>query len=686
MNWSKKVPTYCVVSFVAAMSLCATNQTFAAQTLPQETVWSHHPNGAQFEVMESSRIAAAHRYIKKMLAVKGPRTVDNTLVPYDEAVRELNAASYISYLMLQVHPEEKFRDRATKINTRVSGEQTALSLNPAVYKALQSIDLSNADQATTYYVKHLLLEFHLAGVDKDEATRSQLKLLQDKLTTLQADFERNIADSVITVELDSAADLDGLPKDFIDHHQPNAAGKIGITTNYPDLIPVLEYASSDATRKKMYDAYHSRAYPKNRQVLLDMMQTRYDIAQLIGYSSWADYYAADKMAQSAANIDTFVETMRRMTRAPVEKEVAMLLEQKRKRAPEATTLNDYEIYYLQDQLKRSKYNFSDEALRPYFPFESVKKGVLKTAETLFNVNFKQVKGAASWDKNVETWNVFENGKMIGRFYLDLHPRKGKYTHAEMAPVLDGVAGRQLPEAILVCNFSEPTASDPGLMESSDVTTFFHEFGHLMHHILGGQGRWAGTAGPTSTEQDFVEAPSQMLEEWISSPQVLATFARHYKTGEAIPADLVRKMRRASAFGRASFVASQMGLSAISLDVYKDNLDKVDLDTIVMTDMTKFMPTVLSPSAANNYASFNHLAGYSSAYYTYMWDKVIAEDLFAQFNQDNLLDQTVSLRYRNQILKPGGSKPASELVTTFLGRPQNTDAFVRWMNEEFDDAH
>jgi thimet oligopeptidase len=669
---------------VAALSLAIivlSNPATAASLDHQESIWVHHPNAAQFEKVENSRLAQADRYIKKLLAVKGPRTVDNTLVPYDDAIRTLNTAAYQSYLMLQVHPDEKFRDLATKLNTKVSGVQAALSLNPAVYQALQGIDLHNADQPTTYYVQRQLLEFHLSGVDKDEATRGKLKALQDKLTELQAKFERNIADDVATIELDSADELDGLPQDFIDNHKPNAQGKIVITTNYPDLVPVITYANRDAVRIKLWDVYDNRAVQKNRQVLLDMMQARYDIAQLLGYSSWADYYAADKMIQSGSNIEQFIETMRQTTRPLVDRETAMLLDQKRLQDPTATDIHAYETHHLRELLRRNKYNFNSQSLRPYFPFDSVKKGVLGTAETLFNVSFKQVKTAQAWDKKVETWNVFENGKMIGRFYLDLHPRKGKYTHAEMAPVLDGAAGKQMPEAILVCNFSDPTATDPGLMEMNDVTTFFHEFGHLMHHILGGQGRWAGTAG-VATEQDFVEAPSQMLEEWVNSPQVLATFAHHYKTGETIPVELIQNMKRANAFGRAGFVAGQMGYAAVSYDIYKEEPSKVDLDHVMVTDTKKFSPVIPTEAQANTYASFNHLAGYSSAYYTYMWDKVIAEDFFAQFNQTNLLDPAVSLRYRNQVLAPGGSKSANDLVKSFLGRAQNADALIRWMSEEF----
>jgi thimet oligopeptidase len=309
---------------------------------------------------------------------------------------------------------------------------------------------------------------------------------------------------------------------------------------------------------------------------------------------------------------------------------------------------------------------------------------MNTAAALFHVSFKQEMNVPAWHPSVETWDVIDNGKAIGRFYLDLHPRPGKVGGGAMAVLLDGVRGKQLPEAVLECNFPEPTASDPGLMDYDDVvTSFFHEFGHLMHHILGGQQEWAGI-GATSVETDFVEAPSQMLEEWISNPRVLASFARHYKTHEPIPADLVVRMRRAFSFGAANLVEFQTMLAAVSYDLHKQNPGNIDPDATMIDDMRRFMLLTPVPSDAHRYASFRHLSseGYSAAFYTYLWDRVIAEDFFEQFDQDNLTAGDAPGRYRRTVLEPGGSMPATDLVKHFLGRPQNTTAFQHWMEREF----
>jgi len=674
---------HCRIHVVAAFLLAA---TLAAQEMPkdQPPIWSNKPDVAAFEKMENDHLAAAQAAIDQLVAETGSRTIENTLVPYDEAIQQLDTASYFSSVMQKVHPDAAFRDHATAMTTTVSSAQTALSLNQAVYKALAILDVSKADPATRYYVQRQLLKFRLAGVDKDDATREKLKKLNGQLTEDQSMFDRNISDDTKTVEVTDVSELDGLPQDYIDSHKPGADGKIRITTNHPDLFPALTFAKSDALRRSLWEAFQSRAYPKNRDVLKDMVQKRYEIARLIGYASWADYNAADKMIASGANIAKFLDQVDGAARPLAKREFAMLLAEKQKTNPSAMEMSPYESFRLAELVRRSQYDFDSQSVRPYLPYNQVKQGIMDTAATLFHVSFRREMNVAMWDPAVETWDVIDNGKAIGRFYLDMHPRPGKYSHAQMHKVLDGIRGKQLPEAILLCNFPAPTATGPGLMEYRDVVTFFHEFGHLMHHILGGQQQWAGISG-IRTEFDFIEAPSQMLEKWMHSPQVLASFAHHYKTGEPIPADLVARMNRASAFNRAGGVAMNNAVSAISYDIYNDDPQNVDLDAIPPRDIRRY--TLWTPLAADAhmYASVGSLAGYSSSYYTYNWDEVIAEDFFQQFDQKNLLAGDAPMRYRRVVLEPGGSMSANDLVKNFLGRPQNMTAFQQWMRQEFESA-
>jgi len=647
----------------------------------QPSLWSTKPGIDAFEKLENERLAKAARLIDRIAKSKPPRTIQRTLADYDQALQQISAAQYFAADMEAVHPDAKFRDAATAMTRKVSAVQTALSLNRDVYLALAGIGLKQADAATRHYVERQLLEFRLAGVDQDAATRTRLKKFSDEVTEGQSAFERNINDGTLTVTVKDPKELDGLPQDYIDRHKPGRDGLISITTDYPDFIPVMKFAKSDDLRRRLFLAFDNRAYPKNREVLQKMLQARYEIASILGYKSWADYNAADKMVGHGEKIAEFIQELDKIAKPLAEKELQMLLAEKRKSVPSATGVSVYERSYYQEQLRRARFDFDSQSARPYFPYARVKQGVFDTAAAMFHVSFRRETDAPGWDPSVEVWDVIDNGRPIGRFYLDMHPRPGKFSHAEMAQVLDGIRGRQLPEGMLICNLPKPTATDAGLMEYSDVESFFHEFGHLMHMIFGGHQRWAGISG-IQMEWDFVEAPSQMLEEVLRSPQVLALFARHYRTNEPIPAELVKRMNRATAFGRGSFVSSQTFVTAISYDFHKDKPEAMDFDAINARDEKLY--SVYDPLAGNHfYASFSHLSNYSSGYYTYMWDKVIALDFFGQFDSSNPLAGDVPMRYRRVVLEPGASKSANDLVRNFLGRPQNLAAFERWMGEEFE---
>lgn len=670
-----KMPAPLILTLFLGLTASAQAQEFPKS---QPSIWAARPNAAAFESAEAARIETATRLIAKLKSHKGARTVSNTLAPYDEALQQINSAQYFSMLIEAVHPEAAFRDRAAAMTRRVNDVRTNMSLDPELYKALAALKLEHEDAATRYYVQRQLLQFRLGGVDKDEATRNRLKVINDQLTDQQSKFERNINDGQLSVDVSDPHELDGLPQDYIDSHKPGKDGLIKITTDYPDLFPALQFAKSDALRRRLFTAMDSRAYPANRDVMRSMLASRYEMATLLGFGSWADYNAADKMIGSGARIAEFIEQLDRATRPGAVREFQMVLAEKRKVDPSATEVSDHERSYFQEQLRRSKFDFDSQSVRPYFPYMRVRQGVIDTASALFHVSFRQERGAPAWDPGVETWDVIDKGAVIGRFYLDMHPRPGKFSHAEMVPLFDGIRGRQLPEAALLCNFPAPTTTDAGLMSPDDVQVFFHEFGHLMHMILAGKQQWAGISG-ISMEADFVEAPSQMLEELIRSPQVLAGFAKHYQTGAPIPAELVQRMNRASAFGRATYIARQNVFSALSYDIYKTKPAAVDVDAISESDSRRYSLYTPTPDT-HMYASFGHLAGYSSAYYTYMWDKVIALDFFSQFDAANPLSGDASTRYRRSVLEPGGSVSANDLVKNFLGRPQNMQALQRWIDE------
>jgi len=653
------------------------SQIANAVPVDDKPFWTNGLPASEFVSIQESRLKQAQAAIDRMLAASGKRTIENTLVPLDEAYTYLDSASQQSGLMQEVHPDKAFREAAENISQKIAAFSTDLSLNRAVYDALVAMDISKADAETKFYVEKTLRQFRLAGVDKDEATRKKIKALNDELVLIGQEFARNIREDKDKVIVNNVAELDGLPQDFIDAHKPGPDGKITLTIDYPDSIPVLNYAKNGDLRKRMYFAYNNRAYPQNMAVLDKMAAKRYELANLLGFKTWADYITADKMIKTAANASDFITKIVAASTERAKREYQELLARKRKDDPKATQIDRWDSSYYSELVKRENYSFDGQKVRPYFPYQKVKQGVLDTSARLFSVSFKQVKNAPVWDPLVECWEIFEGGKLIGRFYLDMHPREGKYNHAAEFNVRNGVSGKQIPEATLVCNLPGADANDPGLMEYDDVVTFFHEFGHLIHTLFAGHRKWIGTSG-IQTEWDFVEAPSQMLEEWTRDAKTLQTFARHYKTNEPIPADLVAQMNRANEFGKGLHVGAQMVYARLSLSVYDRPPAEVNTDALVKKIYTEYSP-IPFVDGTHMQTAFGHLDGYSAIYYTYMWSLVMAKDMFSRFDRNNLLDPVPAMLYRKTVLEPGGSKPAAELLEDFLGRKPSFDAYQTWLN-------
>ena len=650
----------------------------AATSQASAPFWAGTPNAAAFEKIEADRMARTRKAIERLAAVKGPRTIENTLGPYDEAVTLLDAAGSQAGLMEEVHPDSTLRAVAEGQSQKVSALATELSLDRRVYDALKALDVSHADAETRFYVEHELRDFRLAGVDKDDATRAKITALRDTLVKIGQEFDRNIRGDVRTIQVAGAADLDGLPADFITSHKPGADGKITLDINYPDYVPVMTYAKNDDVRHRLYMEFQNRAYPKNVEVLDRMIAERAALANLLGYPTWADYITVNKMVGNPKNARDFIDKIVAASTASAEHDYQVLLRRKQKDVPDATTVMFWETGYWSEMVRKSDYDFDSQSVRPYFPYDRVKQGVLDVASKMFGVSFTRVKGAPVWDPSVECWEMFEGGKLVGRFYLDMHPRANKYSHAAQFDIRTGVASKQIPEAALICNLPGGTAGDPGLCEYNDVNTFFHEFGHLLHTLFAGHHRWCGVGG-IRTEHDFVEAPSQMLEEWMRDPATLATFAKHYQTGEPIPAAVVKQMNRANDFGKGLQVRRQMVYADLSLSIYDRDPKQVDTNAMMPELVKKYQPFPYV-DGTHFQCSFGHLDGYSAVYYTYMWSLVIAKDMFSQFDKNDLLSPVVAKRYRDAVLAPGGSAPAAKLVENFLGRPFNFDAYQAWLNE------
>ncbi len=616
------------------------------------------------------------RALRPEILASSARTIDATLVPYNALLMAASSTNALAGLMSEVHPDEAIRDAARECEQEVSRFYSDLALDRDMYDALSAVDVSGADADTKRFIEHTQRDYRRAGVDKSPEVRERLKAIDEELTRLGQQFSKNISEDVRTVEIKDPKRLTGLPSDFIEAHLPDDNGTIRITTDYPDYNPFMTYALDDELRRDLYIKFRSRGDQQNEAVLHDILKLRSEKATLLGFENWADYITADKMIGSGARASEFIEKVWKLAAPRADEDYAELLRQLRTIDSKATEVYDWQKVFLENVVKKERYEVDASVVRQYFPYDRVLAGLLEITSEIFDIAYVKAVDAEPWHASVLAFDVLRAGLKLGRIYLDMHPRDGKYKHAAQFPLKDGVRGVQLPEGVLVCNFPEPTAGGAALMEHDDVVTMFHEFGHLMHHVLGGHQRWITQSG-VATEWDFVEAPSQMFEEWAWSHETLVRFARHHTTGQVLPESLVEKMRKADKFGLGTATVQQIFYAAISLGFHRADPDRLDQLGEVQSLQKRYTPFKYVPGT-RFHASFGHLVGYSAMYYTYQWSLVIAKDLLTPFEGTGLMAKDVTFAYRDRVLAPGGSRDAAELVRNFLGRDYDFAAYERYL--------
>ncbi|PKH38087.1 peptidase M3 [Nocardioides alpinus] len=612
-------------------------------------------------------LAEAVRQVEQVKA--GPSGAGDVLAAWNRAETAIANAESVA-LWSEVHPDAAVRDRADELSQQVQKYVTELGQDRDLYAVFAALSADGLDDDARRVLEHTLRDFRRAGVDRDDATRDRLRELSERGVKLSQDFGRHIRDDVRSIRI-APGRLAGLPDDYRAAHPAGDDGLVEITTDYPDLVPFTTFGSDGDARHDLSLAANNVAWPANDQVLQDLLAVRRETADLLGYDSWPDYDAEVKMIGTGQAIGDFIERISATSTERAGQEVAVLLERKRVDDPAADVVATYDSRYYAELVRREQYDVDGQVVRTYFPFEQVRQGLLDVTGRLFGLEWTPVarEVAGTWHDEVASYDVGLDGVRIGRIHLDLHPREGKFKHAAQFDMVKGVAGAQLAEGVLVCNFTR------GLMEHDEVVTLFHEFGHLVHHVLGGQGEWLRFSG-VATEWDFVEAPSQMLEEWAWDTDVLSTFARN-ADGETIPADLVAAMRRADHFGKGLYAVQQMSYAARSYYFHAGQHD----DLTAYGDELQRRYSVYPPlEGAHMHCAFGHLDGYSSGYYTYMWSLVIAKDLFSAFDDDDLFDADVATAYRDKVLAQGGRRDAADLVADFLGRPYSFDSWATWLAE------
>jgi len=607
------------------------------------------------------------RDLVQRLKAAAPTNGLEALALWNDVNLALANAFPVASLMAEVHPEEAVRTRAETAEQEANRLLTEIGQDRELYDVLAAVDVGRLDEPGARVLELSLRDFRRAGVDQDEDVRGRLRAIAERETEVGQVFSKNIRDDVRSVALDSEQ-LAGLPADYVQGHAPGEDGKVTVTTDYPDLVPFMAFARDRGARARLMREFLNRAWPENDALLLELLRLRDEHARLLGYADWPSYDAEVKMIGKGDAIPEFIDKIADAAGESARRDYDDLLARLRQDHPEATSVDSTDKAFYGELIRRERFDVDAQRVREYFDFTKVRAGLLAVTGRLFDLEYTEVPDAPRWHQDVAVYDVAADGVRLGRIHLDLHPREGKFKHAAQFDLVPGIADRQLAEGVLVCNFPR------GLMEHRDVVTLFHEFGHLLHHVLAGRHAWARFSG-VATEWDFVEAPSQMLEEWAWDADVLRSFATN-AAGEPIPSELVAKMRKADEFGKGYHARTQMFYAALSYHVHH----RVPEDTTALVrelqadyDLFGYVPDT------HFHASFGHLEGYGSAYYTYMWSLVIAKDMFSAFDEDDLFDQEVAHRYRDRVLAAGGSKDAADLVDGFLGRPYTFDAFEAWLN-------
>lgn len=576
-----------------------------------------------------------------------------------------------------MHPDKEVRDTAERLDREQSELAQVMLQSRPVYDALVALDTATLDAEERRLAELLRMDMRRAGVELGPAERERARELRARMTKLTQDHARNIRDDTRLVALESAAELDGLPSDYVESHRPGADGVIRISTNAPDTTPVMTYGHSERVRKALLLASWDRA-PQNVEVMRELVRARHDFATLLGYPSWAHYNLEERMIGTPEAAARFLQEVDDASAEVARSEYADLLAEKRLEQPDATAVARWEWAYLANRVKRRRFRFDAQEVRPYLEYRCVRQAILDLSAELFGLSFSPVIHEERWHRSVESFDVAVDGVNAGRISLDMHPREGKDKWFFSLPLMLGVRGRQPQHGVLCCNFPDPEASaGPALLDQRQVATYFHEFGHLVHAVMRGGVRFVRLS---RTEGDFMEAPSILLEDFIYDHGVLSRFARHVESGAQIPADLVERARAAREFGRGIFFRELLlGGGYLALALHDGT--RVGADPRALYSEAERRISLFDPIVGTNFpASIDHFAQeqYSAAYYTYAWSMVIAKDLVGAFGRD-LLDGRVARRYRDSILRPGGTRPAAELVREFLGRPYDTRAFTAWLS-------
>ncbi len=593
---------------------------------------------------------------------------------FGEKLGPLTFLKYVSANKEQREACDEVEKQAEKFDNEVWGRK---DLYDVIARLEPHMETYGPEEQTL--LQKTLDEFRHRGAGLPDAERKEFLEISNNLTVLESDFSTVLNEIKTTVPC-TAEELDGVPTAIYENLEKDGDAYL-LPLDYPILVPVMNYAHNPETRKRMQTAQNQRGGKENSERLSDALALRDRLAKIAGFSNFAEYQISIKMAKTPKRIFDFMNDLKEKLTPLFEKELVVFKELKAKTT--GTPIEDvkfelWDLFYYHELLRKKKYSVDQNEVKEYFPMDRVVNGVLEVYQTVLNLEFIEVKEPKVWYEDVQEFKVIDkvSGNTMGHFYLDLYPRDGKFKHYAVFDFLDRRVkdgNTLLPITSMVANFQKPTESQPSLLTHSEVETFFHEFGHLMH-VITNKASYA-RFGLDGVLPDFIEVPSMLLENWAWKEDVLKLLSGHYKDPDRkLPSELLDRMLKAKLLDIGAFTLRQVFFSLIDMYYHTEPVEDTTAKWYqLFPEITGFeiMPDT-TPDAA-----FGHLmGGYQAGYYGYQWSKVYAEDVFTKFEKNGYLDEKTGLEYREKILSPGGSRNPDDMVRDFLGRESNNKAYLK----------
>ena len=652
--------------------------------IPFDRIRAEHVEPAVDQLLRQSR-----QRLTELEQESVPATYAATLAALEDATLALEHAMTVVGHLESVATTPELRAAYNAVQPKVSALMSTIPLSPGLFKNLQafaqSTEAKQLDPTRARFLKKTLDWFKREGAGLAPEQKRRLEALNVELTEVTTRFSQNVLDSTNAFELlvDDAARLKGLPERAISAARAaaEAKGKAGyrFTLQAPSYIPLLTYAEDRGLREQLYRAMNTRATrePHDNGVLVErILQLRKEKAALLGYGHFVDLVLHDRMAHDGARAREFIRDLERRTRAAFEEENAAL------QRFAGRNLEPWDVSYYAEKQRVALYDFDEEALRPYFPLESVLSGLFEIVKRLYGVSVSEVKDLPIWHEQVRTYRMQDaDGGVLGYFYADFFPREQKRDGAWMNAFLTGerlaAGGGRSPHVGLICgNMTPPVGGTPSLLGHREVETVFHEFGHLLHHMLTDVP--VRSLAGTNVVWDFVELPSQIMENFCWEKEALDLFARHYETSATIPDDLFEKLRRARTYRGANDMMRQLGFATMDLELHMAERGTHSVLGFARELMARFAPAPLPADYAMVLGFghlFSHPVGYAGGYYSYKWAEVLDADAFSRFASEGVFSAAVGSAFREQILARGDSRDPMELFKDFMGREPDLRALL-----------